>query len=535
MQNTLVSQDVGCASTARRARGLFAAALALALAGCDDGSGGGNGGSVAEEQADENAGRPLFPSGTNPLTAAPPVQAIAFDFDTGNAAVEIVIPTAVPSIFANASPGDASIILRFTLTIVNGWFDAVAPYHPTQVGVFSDLGRRPGGESATNANINTAILYASFRTMNHLWPQDAATWDAMMTDVGLDPTDDHEGTDDAIGIGNAAGNAVIAGLLDDGFNDTGLEGGRTYFPKRYGDYTGYHPKNTAYDLKDPRRWQPRIQQTPYGITKIQHFVTPHWGLTDAFTYDDVTQFGVPEPKKSYKKGHHGKQKYEEQADEIIEFSANLTDVHKMEAELFQDKIRGLGFSAVFKALSTGMGVIEFVQFDYATQVAAWDTGIIIWSEKKKWDAVRPFSAIAHIHGHDAITAWGGPGLGTVTDMPADEWREYLPVADHPEYPSGSSGLCAAHAEAARLFTGTDDLGWTVSFPAGSSGIEPGITPAADTDLHFDTWTDFETRCRYSRMYAGVHFRDAVEVIPDVGHEIGGLAFDFVQAHIDGTP
>jgi len=475
----------------------------------------------------------LFPSSASSLQAVPPIQQVGFDFDTGNGPIEVIIPSVIPVIFANVTPGDASIVLRFTTMLTNGWFDAVSPYHPTQIGVYSDLGRRPAGESATNANMNIAIFYASYRVLESIAPQNVAGWSAMMTSVGLDPDDDHEGTDDAIGIGNAAGNALVAARENDGFNQLGFDGDRTYHPLPYGDSTGYKPVNTAFKLQDERRWQPAVVQNPYGITRVQQFVTPQWGITTPYSYDDPQDFGVPKPKKSYKQGPQGKQKYKAQADQVLAASANLTDVDKLEAELFNDKIRSLGFSALFIALSRGMSLMEFVQYDFLTNVAAWDTGIAVWQEKRRWDAVRPFSAIRHIYKNDEVTAWGGPGLGTVDDMPGSEWKAYLGVADHPEYPSGSSAFCAAHSQASRLFLGTDELDWTVSTPAGGSVIEPGVTPAVDTDLHFETWTDFTDVCGYSRIKGGVHFEDAIIVSVPLGTDIGTLAHEFVQAHIAG--
>jgi hypothetical protein len=513
-------------------------ALGLGAAACTESGNGPDAlrAELAEVEDDAAAGEEctsLFPPTVSSLQATPPVQMLAFDFDTGNAPIEVIIPTVVPSIFANVQPGDATLVLRFTTLITNGWFDAVSPYHPTQIGVYSDLGRRPAGESATNANQNIAIFYATYRVLNSLFPQDAAVWDAMMTGVGLDPTDDHEGTDDAIGIGNAAGNAVVAARINDGMNQLGFEGGRTYNPLPYGDYTGYAPVNTAYKIKDDRHWQPRIVQNAYGITRVQQYVTPQYALTLPYSIDDPEDFGVDKPKKSYKQGPHGKKKYKDQADEVLEASANLTDVHKLEAELFNDKIRGLGFSAVFVSLSRGHTLMQFVQYDFLTNMAAFDTGIVVWQEKTKWDAVRPFTAIRSLYGDDEVTAWGGPGMGTVDDMPANEWKEYLDVADHPEYPSGSASFCAAHAQSSRLFLGSDELGWTVPFPAGSSVVEPGITPAVDTDLVFDTWTDFEQRCGYSRLHGGVHFEDAILAGFPLGEEIANHAYEFVQAHIDG--
>lgn len=38
----------------------------------------------------------------------------------------------------------------------------------------------------------------------------------MLLDLGLDPTDEHEGSEDPIGIGNAAAAAIIAARSNDG-------------------------------------------------------------------------------------------------------------------------------------------------------------------------------------------------------------------------------------------------------------------------------------------------------------------------------
>src|SRR4051794_38265333 len=71
-------------------------------------------------------------------------RAEAFDFDTGNAPVEVIIPTAIPTIYGSvSSPGDASLILRYTTLLTNAWFDSIAPYEPTTIGVYSHLTRCP--------------------------------------------------------------------------------------------------------------------------------------------------------------------------------------------------------------------------------------------------------------------------------------------------------------------------------------------------------------------------------------------------------
>ena len=212
----------------------------------------------------------------------------------------------------------------------------------------------------------------------------------------------------------------------------------------------------------------------------------------------------------------------------------MSDEQKMIAELFDNKIQSLGFSSLFAALSRQLSVLEFVHYDFLVNVAAFDAGIVIWQEKTKYDAVRPFSAIHLLYGDSTVTAWGGPGAGTVADLPGKAWNSYLPVANHPEYPSGSTGFCEAHAQASRLFFASDALGWQVPVAAGSSVIEPGITPASDLLLSWDSWTDFANDCGNSRFWSGVHFTDAIDNMRPVARDIGSRAYQFVQNHINGT-
>src|SRR4029453_2513270 len=134
------------------------------------------------------------------LRAQPP----AFDFDTGNALFEVVGPAIVPALLQATTPNDAPFILRHVVVIDNAWFDALAPYHPTAVGVYSRLGRRPPGESVTNRQKNVAVNYASYRIMNSLMPRFAANWRAMVASVGLDPDNASEDITTAIAIGTAA-------------------------------------------------------------------------------------------------------------------------------------------------------------------------------------------------------------------------------------------------------------------------------------------------------------------------------------------
>lgn len=460
----------------------------------------------------------------------------AFDLNSGNAPAEHIIPTAIPIIMQTVSPdaSDASLILRITTIVTNSWFDAIAPYSPAAVGVYSRLGRRPAAER-TIRNKNIAILYASYRTFNSLLPQRNADWRQMLLSVGLNPDDAQRNATTPTGIGNMAGDAVIAVRERDGMNQLGDEGGRKYNRQPYADYTGYSPVNTAYELRDPSRWQPNLVPLGNGAFRIQQFVTAPWGRTLPYSYRNPNRFRVPPPDDSDPRGRRGREAYQRQADEVLAVSANLTDYQKMLAEHFNNKFASLASSIGFIWATRGLSLDQFVQLEFLTNAAAFDAGIATWNEKYRYDAVRPFSAIHWLYGDRRVSAWGGPGKGRVTDLPANEWRSYLNSADHPEYPSGSSCFCAAHAEVSRRFLGTDTFGWSVVAPKGSSAVEPGITPANDIVLGpWSTWTEFENDCGQSRLLGGVHFQAAITEAKRMCRPIGGMVYEFVKQHIDGN-
>jgi len=463
-----------------------------------------------------------------------------------------VIEFTVPRLLSKVAPGDAPFILRTTTLITASWFDATAPYSASAVGVYSNLGRLP--TSGGDFERNVAIMYASHEVLNSLMPEFAADWNAMMAAVGLDPNND--ATDDSpAGIGNQAGTAVVSAREQDGMNQLGDEDGSPYHRRPYSDYTGYKPVNSAERLRDARRWQPDTLTNGNGIFFSQQFVTPQLGVTEPFSYDRVTRKAA-RPKKSYAVRRKGKPRapYIEQADEVLSAQVSLTDRQKLMAEFFDNKISSLGFSTVAASLYHRLSLEQFVQIDFLVNAAAFDTAITIWHNKRRFDAVRPFTAIGVIYGDERITAWGGPGQGIVDDMTGNGWRPYLQSANHPEYPSASASFCRAHSTATKLYleneaglsaADANDLAfWTPGFlppqfevldkAPGSSTIEPGVTPAARTVLGWSTWDEFSEDCGISRLWAGVHFFDSIPAGQAIGDPIGAEAYEWLRAHIDGA-
>jgi hypothetical protein len=50
----------------------------------------------------------------------------------------------------------------------------------------------------------------------------------------------------------------------------------------------------------------------------------------------------------------------------------------------------------------------------------------------------------------------------------------------------------------------------ITFQAGCSRREPGITPAEDVSITYTTWDQFVDSCAQTRAYAGVHFQAAID-------------------------
>ncbi|MGW0885259.1 DUF6851 domain-containing protein [Streptomyces sp. NPDC002671] len=441
-------------------------------------------------------------------------------------------------------PMDATVFLWTNRAAMLSAFDALAPYHETAVGVYSQIPRRPSSESATNRNLNIAVIYAQLGIWKRLLPLNVGGLRQVMVALGLNPDDESENLTSPIGIGNVAAKSVWAALSHDGMNVLGYDGGRKYNPRPWADYTGYQPVNTAFNLVNPSRWQPqlgphngrRVGGGPgdMGIYVVQQFVTPQIRLTKPHIFRDPAAFQLAPPTHS---DHTRPQEYKRSVDEIIEASASLTDERKALCEVFDNKLWGIGYSSIIIARNHDqndeLGVHGWAHWTLQTILATFDTLIAGWYQKYRYDSVRPLSAIRHVYGKQKLTAWGGPGMGTVDDIPANEWRSFLPTGDHPEYPSGSTTLCAAGSQVARRFFGNDDLDWTFTFPAGKSLTEPGVVPAKDIQVHFSTWTEYDKMCARSRVDGGVHFKTTVERSLDFGQQFGDMAYEFVERQVKG--
>ena len=85
----------------------------------------------------------------------------------------------------------------------------------------------------------------------------------------------------------------------------------------------------------------------------------------------------------------------------------------------------------------------------------------------------------------------------------------------------------------KVFLGNDDLSWDVEFEAGESRIEPGALPPRNVSYRLNTFSDFAYQCGESRMWAGVHFQDAIDSIKPIATQMGKMAAELVMKSANG--
>jgi hypothetical protein len=169
--------------------------------------------------------------------------------------------------------------------------------------------------------------------------------------------------------------------------------------------------------------------------------------------------------------------------------------------------------------------------------AIFDAGICSWDNKRAFDSVRPITAIRTLFNGQQVLAWGGPYQGTrLIDGAA--WLPYqpstFPTPPFAEYGSGHSTFSGAGAEILTLFTGSPRFGLSAVVRAGSSKVEPGLTPAADIVLTWPTFSAAADEAGLSRRYGGIHFEQGDLDARQVGRQLADQAWARALTYFDGS-
>src|SRR5229473_2800982 len=407
-----------------------------------------------------------------------------------------------------------------------------------------DAWPRPASER-TLANKEQAISHAAYRALVDVLSVDTnSVYIPLMKQLGYDPADDSTDIETPTGIGNVACAAVLEFRHHDKSNQLGdLAQGA------YSDWSRYAPVNPPGTIPvrfpfvkplNPNRWQPLTYTDSTGSLVLQMFAAAQWCYVTPFALskgEELRNVLAPAPAQ------FGTPEYEEQARELIDLSANLTDRQKVIAEYWSDGPDSeqppghwLRF-AEFVSARDHHTLDDDVKMFFALSNAMLDAGIAAWDAKRAYDSVRPVTAISVLYGGKKIRAWGGPGKGTI-EMDASQWIPYQlassPTPPFPEYVSGHSTYSAAAARILALWTGNDRFRHSVTVSPGSSKIEPGLTPAKPVVLKWETLTDAADEAGTSRRYGGIHFARADLAGRRLGRLVADKAWAKAQTFFNGT-
>jgi hypothetical protein len=410
-------------------------------------------------------------------------------------------------------------------------FDSWAAYDAVAVG--TRLGgtlRRPP-EERTEANREKAFSYGEYRCLLDVFPGQASYVRGQMAALGFDPDDTSTDLATPSGVGNTAAAAVIAFRHHDGSNQLG-----DLSSPAYSDYTGYQPVNDPDHINDPNRWQPIRFSDGHGGFVVPGYIGPFWGLVTPFALSSSSQF-QPGPPERYPHGE-----YIAQAEEILVINAHLDDRQKMIAEYWADGPHSelppghWTLFAEFVSRRDGHTFDQDVEMFFIVGNAVFDAGIAVWQCKREFDSERPITAIHFLKTGKKVLATV-PGQGRqVIDGAA--WVPYQPstfvTPPFPEYISGHSAFSAAAAQVLLRWTGSDDFGGSVTLPAGSSRVEPGMTPAADVTLSWATFSEAADEAGISRRYGGIHFEHGDLRGRAVGRLVGDTVWEKAMGYISGS-
>ncbi len=437
----------------------------------------------------------------------------------------------------------APVVARALAIVHTCMYDAWAAYDERAVGTqLAGALRRPASER-TLANKEKAISYAAYRALVDVLPVDTnSVYIPLMKQLGYDSSDDSTDIETPTGIGNVACAAVLEYRHHDKSNQLGdLAQGP------YSDWTGYAPINAPSPVParaappDPNHWQPLTYVTSTGDLITQRFVGAQWSQVTSFALTSGDEF---RPLISgFGPAIYGSKEYQEQAEELVAISAGLTDKQKMIAEYWNDGPNSEQPPGHWALLAQWISERDHHSLDddvkmfFVLSNAIFDAGIAAWDAKRAYDSVRPVTAIPFLFRGKTIRTWGGPGKGTV-EMDGSQWLPYqkatFPTPPFPDYVSGHSTYSAAAARILELWTGSDHFGDSVTLAAGSSRIEPGITPENPVTLRWDTFTNAANEAGMSRRYGGIHFRAADFAGRLLGRVVAFNAWQKAQSYFEGN-
>lgn len=445
-------------------------------------------------------------------------------------------------------------VARAIAMLHNAMYDAWAHFDAVALPVRTERMRRAPLAMRNDSSREKALSYAAFRVLVDLFPQQSPTFKGIMQEYGFDPDypnyyDDTTPPNDADlnpgMIGNTAARDILEYYHQDGSNQQG----------KYEDLNkDYIPVNEPQfaPVKNINHWQPLRDPKS---NEAQQFLYPHWGWVKPFVFNpkrDLSgikkpiQYPRPLPLSSdddleqlTQEEKNAAIAFEKQCHFVLDYSANLNDETKTIAEFWAAGSGTETPPGMWCLLARAVShrdchdLNQDVKLFFALGMAMLDASIACWYLKVRRDYCRPITAIHTLLEGREFNFWGGPFQGKVC-KPAETWLPFLSTPPFAEYVSGHSTFSAAGGTILNRFTGGDYFGHTVHIPAGSSKIEPGVTPAQDMKLHWEYFCNAVEQAGISRVIGGIHFMDGNLQGQKLGAQIAKQVWERVLEYCNGT-
>ncbi|MEL7498978.1 MAG: DUF6851 domain-containing protein [Planctomycetota bacterium] len=528
----------------------------------------------------------LLANDLDPFDQAVPVE-LQIDAETQFVTVNDSSPTvstqwdqAIQQAVVNTSPGP-TVASRAYAMVHTAMFDAWSAYDVTASStVLADDLQQPA-HLISESNKREAMSYAAYRVATDLFETETPLFDELMNQLGYDSQNRTTNTTTPAGVGNVMAAELLRVRHQDGSNQLGDDPNGTGEP--YSDTTDYEPVNDVGNPQLIEAWTPEfvpIDAEPGSEERTQEFLTPQWGTVEPFALasGDELRPEAPEPfllvegdvdleAKTITLADESVVAIEpeivgtiinpafvEQAERVVQLSAELTDEQKLIAEFWEDG-GGTSFPpgtwmtfGQYTSARDNHTIDDDAKLFFALGNAVFDAGVSTWEAKVAYDYVRPVRAIRELGelgligefnealGGHAIEAWTPDG-GTQTIL-ATEFLTYQTPGSDPsppfaEYTSGHSAFSAAGAEVLKLFTGSDTFGAAVTFEPGSSRFEPGSTPTSTVTLAWETYTAAADEAGLSRLFGGIHFDDGDLNGRTLGTQVGAAVWEQANRFING--
>ncbi len=384
------------------------------------------------------------------------------------------------------------------------------------------------GEGCGENEVEKTFSYAAYRVLTDLFwlalpPEKRNMFRDLMNQCGFNP----DGCSMDITTASGIGNLIARLVLDYRHGDEANQQGILFHFAPWTDFTGYQSANPPEPapVKDNNHWQPLLVNG-----KAQRFLVPHWPLVKPFALVFAKQFR-PDPPFNTKDSPN---EFKKQAQEMITISENLSDKEKAIAEYWDD---GPGTYtppghwseiAQFICEKEKYSNKDCIKLFFALTNGFLDASIACWECKRRYDSVRPITAVHELYRGRIIKAWGGPFKGTM-EMDGKDWMPYQKAdfitPPFPEYVSGHSTFSKTAAYIINAYTKKESFDGCFLVKKGSSLIEPGKTPSVDIMLEWPTLTATAEEAGMSRLYGGIHFKKANEAGQKLGTLVGKCVWE----------